>query len=298
MPLSFYTTLSQAIDDVQQTIPVVSVTGMPSAGVISIGNEIIQYNDIDLSNPLLPVLTSCVRGFAGTSAVNHLEGIQVNLVGLTYPASVQSREDLFIATNNFRTTIPSYVGAGQVDIPVLSVKGLPPSGMVSIDEEIIFYAFIDESGANPVLRNCIRGFDGTGSNQHGANSIVEVRWVAKHHNILAEAILLLQSVLGVNPAGSYPELTTRLERSLPHLMVWSADGPSEPGIPNSSVTIQLRHDKRRAVGVQLWRKSAAGVYDKFEAPLQQTISTVDSSLVKFIMILSNGQHEEGYAVII
>jgi hypothetical protein len=298
MSLSFYTQLNEVIDASVDTFAVLSATGLPTKGVISINNEIILYTGVDLSDPTLPVLTGCVRGFASSTAGEHQEGAQVNLVGLYYPSSVQTREDLFIATNNFSTTTPGIVGAGQIDIPIANADRLPPSGMVSIDQEIIFYSFIDEGNAYPVLRNCIRGFDGTVSKEHGVGSKVEVRWVARHHNLLAEAILLLQGALGANPAGSYPDLTARLERQLPSLIVWTADGPAQVGQPGAkvNVTVTVAHDKRRLVGVQIWRKTGTNKYEEMEVPLEQTVSTGGSSTVSFILMLGAAAHEEGYVV--
>lgn len=298
MSFSFYTQLNEAIDAVVDSFAVLSASALPAKGVISINNEIILYTGVDLSDPTLPVLTGCVRGFASSTASEHQEGAQVNLIGLYYPASVQTREDLYVAINNFSTTTPGIVGAGQIDIPIANADRLPQSGMVSIDQEIIFYSFIDEGNAYPVLRNCIRGFDGTVAKEHGIGSKVEVRWVARHHNILAEAILLLQGVLGANPAGTYSDLTTRLGRQLPSTVVWSADGPAQVGQQGAkaSVTVTVVHDKRRIVGAQVWRKTGSNKYEEVEVPLEQSVSTGGSSTVSFILMLGAGEHEEGYVV--
>lgn len=60
------TTLTAGIDDTVTTIPVLSTTGFPSSGLVSIDSEIVSYTSIDATNFL-----GATRGADGTSAAAH-----------------------------------------------------------------------------------------------------------------------------------------------------------------------------------------------------------------------------------
>jgi hypothetical protein len=69
---NFATTLSGPINDVQTTIPLSSVGSLNQPGVVSIGTEVIYYQTIAGLN-----LTSCIRGFDGTTAAAAVSGATV-----------------------------------------------------------------------------------------------------------------------------------------------------------------------------------------------------------------------------
>ena len=283
---TFTTTLSALINSDVTTIPLVSVAGLPAAGVVSIGNELIAYSSISGLN-----LEGCARGYFGTTNAGAAQGATVNLVGLVYPASLQSTLDLFVAINNFATTLPNYIGSSDTAIAITASTGLPASGILSIDQECIFYGYINTSGQYPVLENVIRGFDNTTPSIHAANAVVEMRWTAIMHNTLAQAILLLQGVLGANPAQQFPDLTTCLGVSLPLIVPWTADGPSS--------TVSVVHTKSRLVGVQLWwYNTITGNYEELEAPTSQSVVINGTSTVNFTLPLDSGESMNGYAVLL
>jgi hypothetical protein len=66
------TTLSGAINSTDTTINVVSTANLPSAGYITVDNEIIGYTTVSGNQ-----LQGCVRGQANTTAVSHLTGVNV-----------------------------------------------------------------------------------------------------------------------------------------------------------------------------------------------------------------------------
>jgi len=59
-------TLSAAIDDLEDTLPLTSTSGFPDTGVILIGAETISYAAVSANT-----LVGCVRGFSGTTATSH-----------------------------------------------------------------------------------------------------------------------------------------------------------------------------------------------------------------------------------
>ena len=73
-------TLQATILDNTTSIPITSLAGVPTAGFIKIGSELIAYNEVQLAsggNPAL--LLNCCRGQDGTTAVGHSAGAAITL---------------------------------------------------------------------------------------------------------------------------------------------------------------------------------------------------------------------------
>jgi hypothetical protein len=201
-----------------------------------------------------------------------------------YPAAFDDEATLLRAVNNFATTLTGSINSSNEDIPVASVTGLQAEdGVVSIDDEVILYTFLDTGGSVPVLRACTRGHDGTPAQNHSVGARVEARWVAKHHNSLFDAILAIEQTLGVDPAGDAPDLATRLQRGSPEVIA----------IQPAASTWQVPHDKRRIVGVQLWRKNGSA-YEMFTADVQQELNPTGAAYVTVTLT----EAEEGFIVLL
>jgi hypothetical protein len=71
---NFSTTLTTNIDASTSTITVASTSGLPSSGVVSIGNEVVYY-----TGKTSYVLTGCSRGYDGTTAATHSSGDDAEL---------------------------------------------------------------------------------------------------------------------------------------------------------------------------------------------------------------------------
>ena len=93
---------------------------------------------------------------------------------MSYPSAIDDAEDLLIAANNYASTCIGFITSGQDAVTLVSAANLPPSGVVSIDSEVISYGYIDNGGANPVIRSCVRGFDNTVAAEHVDGSKVEL----------------------------------------------------------------------------------------------------------------------------
>jgi hypothetical protein len=73
-------TLQATILDNTTSIPITSLAGVPNAGFIKIGSELIAYNEVQPAsggNPAL--LLNCARGQDGTTAVGHAAGSAIIL---------------------------------------------------------------------------------------------------------------------------------------------------------------------------------------------------------------------------
>lgn len=73
-------TLVSTISSTATTIPISSLVGVPNAGFIKIGSELIGYNEVSQADGLTPPqLLNCCRGQDGTNAVSHTSGTAISL---------------------------------------------------------------------------------------------------------------------------------------------------------------------------------------------------------------------------
>ena len=74
-------TVQATISATDTTIPVTSLVGIPTAGFIQIGSELIGYNETSPADGATPAyLYNCTRGQDGTTAVQHATGAAMSLV--------------------------------------------------------------------------------------------------------------------------------------------------------------------------------------------------------------------------
>jgi len=210
-----------------------------------------------------------------------------------WPGSPASRADLLQPINNFSTILVGDLQSTDIVIPVTSVQGIPTGpGLISIDFEVIRYSGVATNPARFV--GCTRGVDGTQRRSHSNGSRVEMRWVAGHHNTLADVLFALQEGLGGGAldatqqygSGSYASLAEMLQSTLPRL------------VPCTGTTWSVPHARRRLVGVQLYETTGANQYQAFEAPIQQQVDPVGTSMVTAGPFGVFPQVKNGFMVII
>ena len=74
-------TLSATITATTTSIPISSLAGVPNAGFIQIGSELIGYNEFSVADGATPAyLLNCARGQQGTTAAAHSSGAAISLV--------------------------------------------------------------------------------------------------------------------------------------------------------------------------------------------------------------------------
>lgn len=110
-----------------------------------------------------------------------------------YPSALDTISTLLEVANDAAATLTIAAGAGDATLTVNSTAAFPTTGSVSIDNEIIFYS---GKTAN-TFTGLTRGADGTVAAAHGAGSIVELRYVAQHHEGLRDTIIQLETKVGV-----------------------------------------------------------------------------------------------------
>jgi hypothetical protein len=73
-------TLQATILDNTTSIPITSLAGVPNAGFIKIGSELIAFNEVQPASGGNPAyLLNCARGQAGTTAAGHTAGAAITL---------------------------------------------------------------------------------------------------------------------------------------------------------------------------------------------------------------------------
>ena len=191
-----------------------------------------------------------------------------------YPSALSSAEELLVAHNNWSTNTVLAVGVNDTEIALGNANGLQTSnGLISIDDEIISYTTIVSDGQYPILVGCVRGYDDTDAAAHDRGALVEDRWVAKHNNVLIEALSNLASALGTLPNYDpssgilYTSIVKRLSASLPVLTAFD----------NLDSWLAI-HDRRRVVAVSLFKTTSKGI-TPFTAPIAQSVNLGGSSSV-------------------
>jgi len=87
----------------------------------------------------------------------------------SFPASLDTADDLVRATNNASTQLSGSINNSTTSIGVNSTSLFPSSGIIRINDEIISYT--GTSGGN-TFTGCSRGFEGTTAASHQNNDNV------------------------------------------------------------------------------------------------------------------------------
>ena len=74
-------TVSSTITSTATSIPISSLVGVPNAGFVQIGSELIGFNEYSVADGATPAyLLNCTRGQNGTTAASHSAGDTISLV--------------------------------------------------------------------------------------------------------------------------------------------------------------------------------------------------------------------------
>jgi hypothetical protein len=127
-------------------------------------------------------------------------GYQVGQLSL-YPEILDSRNQLYEATNNSVTTLKQSVTYGGKYVIVNDNSSFPQSGILRIgpppgqdgSAEMVYYG----SKAKGVFKDIIRGFAGSRQNQWPVGSFVSNSVFAEHHNSVKDALINIETNLGI-----------------------------------------------------------------------------------------------------
>jgi hypothetical protein len=117
-----------------------------------------------------------------------------------FPGSLDTVVELVQATNRAQTTISTSFNYLATSIQVASTASFPASGIIVIEDEIIAY----ESKTATTFDTCTRGFEGTTAVSHILGMAVRLEITARSHNVLADAIIALQTKVGTGALVALP----------------------------------------------------------------------------------------------
>jgi hypothetical protein len=174
------TQLSGDIDDDDTTIPVASTAlflpaSADSPRVIRIEEELVQYTGVTATE-----FTGCTRGFDDTLAATHAAGRTVTANEVTYKTDITYDNshgvikidrvgawlppgfDYVPGSSNVATELDDPIFSSATSIPVISTVLFPDSGVLAIEDELVYY----DSKGSDVFEDCIRGYGGTVAADH------------------------------------------------------------------------------------------------------------------------------------
>ena len=120
---------------------------------------------------------------------------------LNYPSALDDNISIFQAANRVSTALNGSLTNVATTATVLDTSAFPSTGALSIDAEVIYYT----GKTSTTFTGLIRGADGTSAVSHTNGSTVTLNIVARHHNVLADAIIAVETKLGISsdtPAAS------------------------------------------------------------------------------------------------
>lgn len=126
-------------------------------------------------------------------------------VGTTnYPTSLDTVVELIEAANNASTTLDGAIDDTMTTITVASTSSFAASGVIAIDNELISYTAKTATD----FTGCTRGFEGTAAASHLTGVDVEQIITARSHNVLASALIAIETKLGTGSTIALNKLAT------------------------------------------------------------------------------------------
>lgn len=130
---------------------------------------------------------------------------------VNFPVTIDDNVSLHLAKNNVRTTLAAQLLVGETTtMEVLSTALFDAAGYLSVDDEVIHYASKDPTH----FLTLIRAQDGTSAAQHEAGVPVELRILALHHNDPKDAIIALETKIGVDSSAVATTIDYLLKNAL------------------------------------------------------------------------------------
>lgn len=108
-----------------------------------------------------------------------------------YPAGASTDADLYIALDNFSTTLNGAINNSQTTITLTTTTGLPTVGILTIEDEKVHYTGI----AGNDITGVTRGFSSTTATSHLSGTAVRFNVVEEHHNGLKDEVKAVEADL-------------------------------------------------------------------------------------------------------
>lgn len=119
-----------------------------------------------------------------------------------YPGSLDSGTTLLVAANNSHSNLSGGITSLSTTIVLVDGSSFPSTGVFTIEGEIIHYC--SKAGSTFTVCGSGRGFDGTIAASHASGALVQGLDVAAHHNFTRDAVVAIETALGVSLANVAP----------------------------------------------------------------------------------------------
>lgn len=114
-----------------------------------------------------------------------------------YPAALDTPVSLGEVRNDAGGVLSAPVTPLATVIP-LAAAGLPATGVLAIDAELVAYNERTDTQVGTVANPALRGVQGTAAGAHAAGASADVTITAGHHEALRGAVIALETKLGAN----------------------------------------------------------------------------------------------------
>ena len=122
---------------------------------------------------------------------------EYSLGGLSkFPAELDTEKDLYVVGNRIAAQLIAGVSPSSEIMFLDDDAGFPPSGILKIDKEYVFYSAVKDR----VISGLIRGFSTSDPMEHPRGSMVDLVIMADHHNALRDAVYNLEQKVGLRTA--------------------------------------------------------------------------------------------------
>jgi hypothetical protein len=115
----------------------------------------------------------------------------------TYPSAVDNSSSLIRATDFKFSFLTAPATSESISLVLASTSGLPASGVLQIDSELMFYSVSDATHVAVV-----RGYSSTSAKAHAANATVRFPISAAHVNSLDDAVIAVETKLGAGSSSA------------------------------------------------------------------------------------------------
>jgi hypothetical protein len=177
---------------------------------------------------------------------------------IEFPAALDTALSLIEVANNATSTLTGNISVSDLLIPVADPGKFTNSGIATLTDslttptKIEVFVYTSKSGSNLVVPVGGRGTQGTTAFAFSTGNFVEQRPTARHHTALADAIIALQTKLGIGADGPGATVEALLSNGA-GASLWRAIVAGDlPNLPISQITaLQAALDGKQPLDADL-----------------------------------------------
>lgn len=124
-----------------------------------------------------------------------------------FPTALDDATTLVEVRDQGQTTLTADINATTLTLPVANTSTLPPTGIATIAGEQIPYSSKTLTQINAVSRGAFTALGGQAAASHTSGNAVEILDNAATHKVLVDALIAVETLLGINGANFQPRDT-------------------------------------------------------------------------------------------